>query len=75
MGFLALALHKLVDISGAESLSLTGNIFLGQTEAPLLIKAYLDKMQRSEIYLVMLGGMATVAGSVLAAYVGFSGRR
>ena len=73
VGFLALALHKLVDISGAESLSLTGNIFLGQTEAPLLIKAYLDKMQRSEIYLVMLGGMATVAGSVLAAYVGFLG--
>lgn len=73
VGFLALALHKLVDISGAESLSLTGNIFLGQTEAPLLIKAYLDKMQRSEIYLVMVGGMATVAGSVLAAYVGFLG--
>ena len=73
VGFLALALHKLVDISGAESLSLTGNIFLGQTEAPLLIKAYLDKMQRSEVYLVMVGGMATVAGSVLAAYVGFLG--
>ena len=73
VGFLALALRKLVDISGAESLSLTGNIFLGQTEAPLLIKAYLDKMQRSEIYLVMVGGMATVAGSVLAAYVGFLG--
>ena len=73
VGFLALALHKLVDISGAESLSLTGNIFLGQTEAPLLIKAYLDKMQRSEIYLVMVGGMGTVAGSVLAAYVGFLG--
>ena len=73
VGFLAIALRKLVDISGAESLSLTGNIFLGQTEAPLLIKAYLDKMQRSEIYLVMVGGMATVAGSVLAAYVGFLG--
>ena len=73
VGFLALALNKLVDISGAESLSLTGNVLLGQTEAPLLIKAYLDKMQRSEIYLVMVGGMATVAGSVLAAYVGFLG--
>ena len=73
VGFLAWALRKMVDISGAESLSLTGNIFLGQTEAPLLIKAYLDKMQRSEIYLVMVGGMATVAGSVLAAYVGFLG--
>jgi len=73
VGFLAWTLRKLVDISGAESLSLTGNIFLGQTEAPLLIKAYLDKMQSSEIYLVMVGGMATVAGSVLAAYVGFLG--
>ena len=73
VGFLAWALRKVVDVSGSESLSLTGNIFLGQTEAPLLIKAYLDKMQRSEIYLVMVGGMATVAGSVLAAYVGFLG--
>ena len=60
-------------VSGAESLSLTGNIFLGQTEAPLLIKAYLSTMKRAEIYLVMVGGMATVAGSVLAAYVGFLG--
>lgn len=73
VGFLALALRKVVKISGAESLSLTGNIFLGQTEAPLLIKAYLSKMNRSEIYVVMVGGMATVAGSVLAAYVGFLG--
>ena len=71
VGFLAWALRKVVAISGAESLSLTGNIFLGQTEAPLLIKAYLKDMQRAEIYLVMVGGMATVAGSVLAAYVGF----
>ena len=73
VGFLAWALRKVVAISGAESLSLTGNIFLGQTEAPLLIKAYLKNMQRAEIYLVMVGGMATVAGSVLAAYVGFLG--
>ena len=73
VGFLAWALRKVVAISGAESLSLTGNIFLGQTEAPLLIKAYLKDMQRAEIYLVMVGGMATVAGSVLAAYVGFLG--
>jgi CNT family concentrative nucleoside transporter len=50
-----------------------GNIFLGQTEAPLLIKPYLDKMNRSEILLVMMGGMATVAGAVLAAYIGFLG--
>ena len=56
-----------------ESLSVAGNIFLGQTEAPLLIKAYLEKMNKSEILLVMIGGMATVAGAVLAAYIGFLG--
>lgn len=70
---LALLLTKLLGISGAESLSVAGNIFLGQTEAPLLIKAYLEKMTRSEILLVMVGGMATVAGAVLAAYIGFLG--
>lgn len=73
VGFLAWALGRIVKITGAESLSLSGNIFLGQTEAPLLIKAYLPKMSKSEIYTVMVGGMATVAGSVLAAYVGFLG--
>ena len=56
-----------------ESLSVAGNIFLGQTEAPLLIKAYLEKMNKSEMLLVMIGGMATVAGAVLAAYIGFLG--
>ena len=56
---MAWALSKLLNISGAESLSVTGNIFLGQTEAPLMIKAYLPKMTRSEILLVMIGGMAT----------------
>lgn len=66
-------LTKLLGISGAESLSVAGNIFLGQTEAPLLIKAYLEKMNKSEILLVMIGGMATVAGAVLAAYIGFLG--
>jgi CNT family concentrative nucleoside transporter len=66
-------LTKLLKISGAESLSVAGNIFLGQTEAPLLIKAYLEKMNRSEMLLVMIGGMATVAGAVLAAYIGFLG--
>lgn len=66
-------LSKLMGISGAESLSVAGNIFLGQTEAPLMIKAYLERMNRSEILLVMIGGMATVAGGVLAAYIGFLG--
>ena len=71
--FLALALTKVLKISGAESLSVIGNIFLGQTEAPLMIKAYLERMNKSEILLVMIGGMATVAGGVLAAYIGFLG--
>ena len=71
--FLAVVLTKLLNISGSESLSVAGNIFLGQTEAPLLIKGYLNKMNRSEIFLVMVGGMATVAGSVLGAYIGFLG--
>lgn len=66
-------LSKLLKISGAESLSVAGNIFLGQTEAPLLIKAYLERMNKSEMLLVMIGGMATVAGAVLAAYIGFLG--
>lgn len=70
---LAWSLSKVLKISGAESLSVAGNIFLGQTEAPLLIKAYLEKMNKSEILLVMIGGMATVAGAVLAAYIGFLG--
>ncbi|MBQ0741100.1 Na+ dependent nucleoside transporter, partial [Aquimarina celericrescens] len=70
---LAWILSKLLGISGAESLSVAGNIFLGQTEAPLMIKAYLERMTRSEILLVMIGGMATVAGGVLAAYIGFLG--
>ena len=70
---MALLLSKALKISGAESLSVAGNIFLGQTEAPLLIKAYLEKMNKSEMLLVMIGGMATVAGAVLAAYIGFLG--
>lgn len=60
-------------LSGAESLSAAGNIFLGQTESPLLVKPYLNKMTRSELLCVMSGGMATIAGGVLAAYIGFLG--
>lgn len=70
---LAWLLSKSLGISGAESLSIAGNIFLGQTESPLLIKAYLEKMTKSEILLVMIGGMATLAGAVLAAYISFLG--
>ena len=69
----ALLLTRLLGVSGPESLSVAGNIFLGQTESPLMIKAYLEKMSKSEILLVMVGGMATVAGGVLAAYIGFLG--
>lgn len=67
--WLALGMTKLLRLSGAESLSVAGNIFLGQTESPLMIKAYLEKMNRSEILLVMAGGMATLAGGVLAVYI------
>lgn len=70
---LAKLLSKTLDVSGAEGLCVAGNIFLGQTEAPLMIKAYLEKMNRSEIMLVMIAGMATLAGGVLAAYIGFLG--
>ena len=69
-GFL---LSRGLGLSGPESLSVAGNIFLGQTESPLLIKPYLEKMTKSEILLVMSGGMATLAGGVLAAYIGFLG--
>ena len=70
---LALLMTKLLKLSRAESLSVAGNIFLGQTESPLMIKAYLSKMSRSELLLVMTGGMATLAGGVLAAYIAFLG--
>lgn len=70
---LAWLLTRALKISGAESLSAAGNIFLGQTESPLLIKEYLKKMNKSEIMLVMVGGMATIAGGVLAIYIGLLG--
>jgi len=69
----ALILTKVLGVSGAEGLCVAGNIFLGQTESPLMIKAYLEKMNKSEILLVMIAGMATLAGGVLAAYIGFLG--
>jgi len=66
-------MKKTMRLSGAESLAAAGNIFLGQTESPFLIKPYLDKMTKSEIMCLMTGGMATIAGGVLAAYIGFLG--
>jgi CNT family concentrative nucleoside transporter len=70
---LAWVFTRALKISGAEALSVAGNIFLGQTESPLMIKAYLEKMSKSEILLVMTGGMATLAGGVLAAYIALLG--
>ncbi|GAB4328616.1 MAG: nucleoside transporter [Bacteroidales bacterium] len=70
---MAWVMTKLLRLSGAESLSVAGNIFLGQTESPLMIKEYLPKMNRSEMLLVMMGGMATLAGGVLAVYIDFLG--
>lgn len=67
----AWVMMKIMGTSGAESLSAAANIFVGQTEAPLVIKPYVDKMTRSELMSLMTGGMATVAGGVLAAYVSF----
>lgn len=71
-GFAWLMKHTL-RLSGAESLAAAGNIFLGQTESPLLIKPYLGTMTRSEIMCLMTGGMATIAGGVLASYINFLG--
>lgn len=70
---MAWVMRRIMNLSGAESLAAAGNVFIGQTSAPLLIKPYLPKMTRSEIMCLMSGGMATIAGGVLAAYVGFLG--
>lgn len=67
----AWVMMRTMKISGAESLSTAGNIFLGQTEAPLLVKPFIGTMTRSEMHCIMVGGFGTVAGGVLAAYVGF----
>jgi CNT family concentrative nucleoside transporter len=70
MGWL---MQKTLGISGAESLSAAANVFIGQTEAPLVVEPYVDKMTRSELMTLMAGGMATIAGGVLAAYISFLG--
>lgn len=66
-------MKRTMKLSGAESLAAAGNIFLGQTESPLLVKPYIKKMTKSELLCLMSGGMATIAGGVLAAYIGFLG--
>jgi CNT family concentrative nucleoside transporter len=67
-------MSKLMGTSGAESLSNTANIFVGQTEAPLLIRPYIEKMTNSELYTIMVGGMATIAGGVMASYIQMLGQ-
>ena len=70
---MAWVMKRLMGLSGSESVAAAGNVFLGQTEAPLLVKPYLGKMTQSEILCLMAGGMATIAGGVLASYIGFLG--
>ncbi len=70
---LAWVMSKTMKLSGAESLAAAANIFLGQTEAPLMVKPYISNMTRSELMCLMTGGMATIAGGVMAAYIGFLG--
>lgn len=70
---IAWIMSKTMRLSGAESMSMAGNIFLGQTEAPLLVRPFVAKMTQSEVMCLMTGGMATIAGSVLGAYVSFLG--
>ncbi|MCC8154213.1 MAG: Na+ dependent nucleoside transporter [Tannerellaceae bacterium] len=66
-------LRKFMNISGAEGLVSAGNVFLGMTEAPVLIKNYLPSMNRSEIFLVLVGGMATISGALMGTYIGLLG--
>jgi CNT family concentrative nucleoside transporter len=70
---MAVIMKRMMGLSGAESVAAAGNIFLGQTEAPLLVKPYLGRMTKSELMSLMVGGMATIAGGVLAAYIAFLG--
>ncbi|GJM10007.1 MAG: nucleoside transporter [Lysobacteraceae bacterium] len=70
---LATIIVRLMRVSGAEALSVAANVFVGQTEAPLVVRPYIPKMTESELFTLMCGGMATIAGGVLAAYVGVLG--
>ena len=67
-------LTKFMKLSGAEALSCAGNVFLGQSEAPLMVKEYVPNMTKSELVVIMTSGMATMSGGVLAAYVGMLGQ-
>lgn len=67
--FMASGMRRIMGTSGAESLSVVANIFVGQTEAPLVVKPYVERMTKSELLAVMTGGMATIAGGIMAAYI------
>lgn len=71
---MAWVMNRFLGISGSESVAAAANVFVGQTEAPLLVKPYLDRMTRSEMLCLMVGGMATIAGGVLGAVVGILGQ-
>ena len=70
---MAWVMAKALKVSGAESISVAANVFIGQTEAPLVVRPYVEGMTKSELLTLMVGGMATIAGGVLAAYVGLLG--
>jgi CNT family concentrative nucleoside transporter len=70
---MAWVMLKILRVSGAESLSVAANVFVGQTEAPLVVRPYIARMTESELFTMMVGGMATIAGAVLAAYIAMLG--
>ena len=70
---MAWVMQKFLRVSGSESLSVAANVFIGQTEAPLVVRPYIAKMTESELFTMMVGGMATIAGAVLAAYIAMLG--
>ncbi len=73
VAFMARIMVRVLNVSGSEALSVAANVFIGQTEAPLVVRPYVPHMTRSELLTLMIGGMATIAGGVLAAYVGMLG--
>ena len=70
---MAWVMQKIMDVSGSESLSVAANVFVGQTEAPLVVRPYIARMTESELFTMMVAGMATIAGAVLAAYIAMLG--
>jgi CNT family concentrative nucleoside transporter len=70
---MAWVMQKIMDVSGSESLAVAANVFVGQTEAPLVVRPYIARMTESELFTMMVGGMATIAGAVLAAYIAMLG--